>query len=832
MWQGSRLGTKLSRLLAILSMLVVSGVLSSPAHADEDMPIGRPVERISFRGNIKVESAAIQRALSAEERPGQKPVEVGQPLELKLIQEDIKAIWRMNSFDDVRVEATEVDGGVDITWLLVEKPTIRKIYVAGARELGLDKINEVLDLRKDTILDLTKVKKNVDKVRELYVEKGYYLADVSSETKRITQNEVDVYFNVDEHAKVEVRHIGFLGNVAATAEELRGAMGTQEGGWLSFITSTGTYKEEAFDRDILMLTAFYYDRGHLNVKFGKPMIDLSPDKQFLYITIPVDEGPQYKFGKIEFKGDLVVPKPEYLKRLTIQPGEIFNRSRLGNDIVKLNDLYKDRGYAYVNITPLTQIDNETHTVDLTFDAQQGARVYFERINIRGNVKTRDKVIRRELKIFEGELYSEALVEFSKNRVQALGFFEKVEISTKRGTTDERLEVNIEVTERPTGTFQIGAGFSSVENFIATAQIQQANLFGHGQSIALQAQVSSLRQLINLRLFEPYLFDSDWSGSAEIFNQLYQFTDFSRRTIGGSLTLGYALIQPWLRVSLTATAQYDAAETGSTGSIFGSSPSAFTQFSRLPLANLFNNGRTFSLRPAITYDTRDNRLFPTSGLLASFSTELASDLFGSEIEFLKHTFNFRFYIPLGGQTGQPGSGFVLKANSNVGLITSPNPEGLPIYIRYFLGGILDMRGFKKTAGIEVDDIAKRLQDYGFHAPTMSFPIPGTLMIEPTESEPLPELDRFCDAMIAIRGEIRAIEEGTMARDDNPLKNAPHTVRAAIEGEWTHPYSREVALFPAPWTKDTKFFSHVGRLNNAHGDRNLVCACPPMEDYLQK
>jgi len=147
-------------------------------------------------------------------------------------------------------------------------------------------------------------------------------------------------------------------------------------------------------------------------------------------------------------------------------------------------------------------------------------------------------------------------------------------------------------------------------------------------------------------------------------------------------------------------------------------------------------------------------------------------------------------------------------------------------------ILDMRGFKKTAGIEVDDIAKRLQDYGFHAPTMSFPIPGTLMIEPTESEPLPELDRFCDAMIAIRGEIRAIEEGTMARDDNPLKNAPHTVRAAIEGEWTHPYSREVALFPAPWTKDTKFFSHVGRLNNAHGDRNLVCACPPMEDYLQK
>ncbi|HEY8079724.1 MAG TPA: outer membrane protein assembly factor BamA, partial [Labilithrix sp.] len=318
--------------------------------------------------------------------------------------------------------------------------------------------------------------------------------------------------------------------------------------------------------------------------------------------------------------------------------------------------------------------------------------------IKGNTKTRDKVLRREMEIEEGQLFSETKLEDSKRRIVALGYFERVDVSTEQGSTPERININFEVTERPTGTFQVGAGFSSIENFIATAQIQQANLFGNGQSLALQAQISSLRQLVSIRFFEPYFLDSDWSTSAELFDNLLVFPDFARRSVGGAMTFGYALIQPWLRLGVTGTVQYDSVDTQQVNTFFGTTSGFVSVFQRLPLANLFSSGRTISLRPTLTYDTRNNRLFPSSGIYIQASTEIATSAIGSELEFLRHELTARFYYPLFGQTEQPGSGFVIKMNNRVGLITSPLSEGVPIFARYFLGGILDVRGYRlRTIG---------------------------------------------------------------------------------------------------------------------------------------
>jgi outer membrane protein insertion porin family len=277
-------------------------------------------------------------------------------------------------------------------------------------------------------------------------------------------------------------------------------------------------------------------------------------------------------------------------------------------------------------------------------------------------------------------------------VTALGYFERVDVSTEQGSTPNKIIINFEIAEKPTGTFQVGAGFSSVENFIATAQVQQANLFGNGQSLALQAQLSGLRQLVTLRFFEPYFLDSDWNFSSELFDTLYVFPDFSRRSLGGSVTFGYALIQPWLRLSLTGTVEQDKVDTAQVSTFFGTTPGYISIFQRLPLANLFNDGRTISLRPSLVYDTRDNRLFPSAGVFLQASTEFASNYLGSEIQYLRHSLTGRFYYPLGGGTGAPGSGFILKLNTNFGLITSPSAQGVPIFTRYFLGGILDVRGF--------------------------------------------------------------------------------------------------------------------------------------------
>lgn len=637
---------------------------------------GRVIGALKFRGNKKAEDDAIRAVMKS--LPGSK-------LDSEQLREDIRNVWRLGFFEDVQVEAIETGGKIDLTLVLREKPVIRKIYVSGAHEVGLDKINEVLDVKRDTIVDPAKIKRNVEKIRDLYVEKGYYLAEVTSDIQRKDENHVDIYFIVDEHAKVEVRQIRFLGNQHLTDAELKSAMGTQEGGWLSFLTSSGTYREDAFDRDLLLITAFYYDHGYINVKLGKPEIELSGDKQFLYITIPIEEGEIYKIGKIDFHGDLLFPKAEYFKRMSVHAGETFNRSKLGADISHLNDLYKDEGYAYVNILPQTAIDAVARTVDVIFEVQKGNQVYFGRINIRGNTKTRDKVIRREMRVYEGELYNQTRLDRSKRLIQALGFFEKVELSTKTSEADpNRLDVNIEVTERATGTFQIGAGFSSVENFIGQAQISQNNLFGRGTTLQLQAQISSLRQLFTLRYLDPYFLDTRLTFAFSLYNSLLFYPSFNRTARGGDLTWGY-LFGDHLRVFGTYKLEYVNVQQNQVGlTIGGFAPS--TQVSPGTVSNLFRSGFTSSVRLSMNYDTRDDRMFAKHGMFHSLAVEVADPLIASQSVYTRVSGWARFYHPIWGP-------FIFRLNVEGGLVTSRDPQGVPIYERYFVGGINTIRGFQ-------------------------------------------------------------------------------------------------------------------------------------------
>jgi outer membrane protein insertion porin family len=482
-------------------------------------------------------------------------------------------------------------------------------------------------------------------------------------------------------------------------------MQTGQGGFFAF-GSGGPYRQDVFERDVLLLNALYYDKGYMNVSIGTPRVMLTPDREGIEITLLIHEGPRFKIRQLKvYERDADGKEVEPLggrralrQLIRAKSGDYFNRAELVKDLGAVRTLYRDAGYANVEAEPETELDPVKHEVDIIIPIRRGPLVHVERIEIKGNTKTRDKVLRREMEIEEAQLFSETKLEDSKKRIVALGYFERVDVSTEQGSTPETININFEVTERPTGTFQVGAGFSSIENFIATAQIQQANLFGNGQSLALQAQISGLRQLISIRFFEPYFLDSDWSSSVELYDNLLVFPDFARRTYGGALTFGYALIQPWLRVGVTGTVQWDSVDTNQVNTFFGSTSGFVSIFQRLPLANLFNSGRTISLRPTLTYDTRNNRLFPSSGLFLQASTELASSALGSEIEFLRHELTARFYYPLFGQGEQPGSGFILKMNNKFGVITSPLAQGVPIFARYFLGGILDIRGYRlRTIG---------------------------------------------------------------------------------------------------------------------------------------
>ncbi|MEJ7598070.1 MAG: outer membrane protein assembly factor BamA, partial [Kofleriaceae bacterium] len=493
---------------------------------------GRPIERVQFRGNRKVEDDAIRVQLLSK---------AGTLLDAAKLREDLRAMWKMGFFADIDVEAEiGTSAGVTLTFAVKEKPAIRKVLVSGHSELGLDKINEVIDLELDAIVDISKVKKNREKIADLYVQKGFYLATVDYEIKPVNEAEVDVYFKVDEKAKVEIRDVQFIGNTSISDDELRGAISTTRKNAMSFLNDSGTYSQETFERDLLVVSAHYWDRGYANVKVGTPQLRLSRDKQYMYLSIPVDEGPVFTIGQVTFKGDLIGSAQKNIEKVSVRAGMTFSRTRIAEDREKLSNYYQDQGYAYANVLPLTKVDLPKRQILLTFEVARGKRAYFERINIRGNSKSRDKVIRREMKISEGELFNNTNLEVSKRRINALGFFETVVVSTKRGSSDEFVEVNVEVTERPTGTFQIGAGFSSVENFIAQAQVSQNNLFGRGQTLALQAQISSLRQLFLLRFVEPWFLDTPWRFSFDLYNQSRGFGTFYRNASGGTLTWGYPL----------------------------------------------------------------------------------------------------------------------------------------------------------------------------------------------------------------------------------------------------------------------------------------------------
>ncbi|HMG20435.1 MAG TPA: outer membrane protein assembly factor BamA, partial [Kofleriaceae bacterium] len=493
---------------------------------------GRPIERVQFRGNRKVEDDAIRVQLLS------KP---GTLFDSAKLREDIRAMWKMGFFADVNVEAeVGTAGGLTLTFAVKEKPSIRKVLVAGNHELGLDKINEVIDLELDTIVDISKIKKNREKVSDQYVQKGFYLATVDYEIKPVNEAEVDVWFKVDEKAKVKIRDVQFIGNRSIADDELRLAIQTRRQDALSFLNDSGVYSQEAFERDLLLVSAHYWDKGYANVKVGTPQLRLSRDKEYMYLSIPIDEGPVFSIGTVNFKGDLIGTPADNQLRIRMRPGTTFSRTQIAEDREKLSAYYQDQGYAYANVSPLTKVDLPNRKISLTYEVARGKRAYFERINIRGNSKTRDKVIRREMKIAEGELFNNTNLEVSKRRITALGYFENVTVSTKRGSSDEFVEVNVEVSERPTGTFQIGAGFSSVENFIAQAQISQNNLFGRGQTLSVQAQLSSLRQLFLLRFVEPYFLDTMWTFGFDLYNQSIGFTSFFRNSSGGQLTWGYPL----------------------------------------------------------------------------------------------------------------------------------------------------------------------------------------------------------------------------------------------------------------------------------------------------
>ncbi|MDP6943105.1 MAG: outer membrane protein assembly factor BamA [Myxococcota bacterium] len=643
-----------------------AGAPAARAQAEAAASVVRGVE---IRGLNRVDRANVRAKIYSQ---------VGQVLDRIRVSEDIKRIYRMGFFEDVDVATVPAaDGGVILHYRVKERPTIVAVtYDIRGDELDEEELSEVVNLKRFDILDEGAIKRNLRKIRERYEEDGFYLVDTSYTLEKVSPQGVQVTLKVDEGDPVEVRHVNIVGNIHVPTDEIKGVMMTKEGGYFSFLTQTGKFKEELLDVDSQRVQQFLGTKGFAKARADRPTISLSADRKSLTLTLRVDEGGRFTISKVDVDmlgGEWIIPREELMAMVEVEPGSVFDLMKLSIDAQKIGDAFKDMGYANAGVSFRDNTDDETRRIELTYTIQPGVPVRIRRIEIRGNRVTRDKVIRRELKLAEGDLFSVTSLRRSQMRLQSLGFFERAQIIPKRTEDEGLIDLEIEVKERSTGQFQIGAGFSSAESFMFTANIAKENFMGRGQRIALNAMIGGIRKQFSMNFHEPYFFDTRWDFGINIYNQSIEYPDYSRSQSGGSFSWGYRFTDELL-ISLAYTLEHINVNIRSTS---------------IPLNIAKRNGLTSSLRATAVYDTRDNRLFPTSGTYTSFSTEYADEWLGSENRFIRLIGSTRFYVPLFWD-------IVFKTNTTAGYVRALDDNPIPLYQRFQVGGIFTVRGFERNS----------------------------------------------------------------------------------------------------------------------------------------
>lgn len=629
----------------------------------------RDVQYIEIQGLKKIEEGSLLPLVSGLS---------GKRINADAIRQSIDRLYSLGHFSDVRV----LYRGSDRTLIfdLEEKPSIQKITFEGSSEVSEDDLKEALDVEVFQNLDIKKVRTSIDKVLKLYEDKGFFLATIDFETKPSESNpgQVELVFKISENQMVQVKRIKFRGNTHFSSERLKGSMVTSEEGFFSFLGGSGAYKQDAFDRDLKMLQFLYYNEGFIQVKIGRPEVTITPDKRSMVISIAIEEGEQFRVSKVDFSGDLLFSDEKLLETVSLREGDLFSYQKMQTDLSALQALYGDLGYAFVNPIPRTKINEEQRTVDIIFEIDKGEKVYFGEINVVGNTSTRDKVIRREIRIYEGELYNETARRISLENIQRLGFFEEVNFKTSvPPDRPNRMDIDIVVKERNTGSIQFGAGLASGLGFTLNGQLNQTNFLGKGQSIAVNINANAIQQEYRASFTEPYFLDSNWSMGGNLYRTMFQRSLYLDIRQGGAVNVGHPF-NDYLRLFGSYSNYITTVENG-----FGINDQTYDNV-------LFpkdqSSGRTSSLGLTLEYDRRNDRFAPSRGFYTQVGGEYVG--LGGDFEYTRFNFNVRWYKGLFWD-------LVLRTNFTYGLLQSRDgdPESIPFTERFLLGGPNTLRGFR-------------------------------------------------------------------------------------------------------------------------------------------
>jgi outer membrane protein insertion porin family len=636
-----------------------------------DLILKRPkIGEIKIEGNKRIEREAILNKLDV--RPGT-------PFRKSILGKEIREIYSMGYFDDVQINAEETpEGTIDLKVTVKERPSIQTIDIEGNKVFHKDEIIDKLTTKRFYVASNEKIRAAVETIKKMYEKAGYHQPKIDHEIKDLSKNEAKLIFKINEGPKSYLTHVVFQGRNKLSESDIRKLVTLKEKTWWWFLDDSGKFTNETLEENRMRIAVAYHDNGFIDVQVGAPKVDYKDGT--VTVTYPIREGSRFQVRKVNVEGDLILPAKKLIAALKVQPHTWFRRSLVAEDIKELTKTYNNLGYAYVDIEPRQKVNEKYDFLDLTYHITKGERVTIEKVEIAGNERTRDKIIRRALAVSEGDRYSADAFEATKKRLEGMDFFEAVRLKTSPGSRPDLMNVTVEVVEKKTGQLSAGLGYSSQDGAMGNISLQERNLFGMGIMASAKGNLSARRNTYEGSVTYPWIFDMPLSGTVRGYKSRLKESNYLRDGEGFSVHLGYPLYGFW---GMSTGISRDSSKLSGFEQGFARSVvNYYKQYGTVAqkFLNVSENALSFGLQR----DTRNNAVIPTGGSKISLSSRFSG--FGGDLTFASHNAEMSYYYPLFWRA-------VLKLRTNGSLLQEVGPDPIPFDRRLLLGGVSSIRGYQ-------------------------------------------------------------------------------------------------------------------------------------------
>lgn len=608
-------------------------------------------------------------------------VQAGDPFDTDLLDRALKNLYATGLFADVAL----YQEGNDLIIAVVENPIINEINFEGNKKVKDENLMSEIQLRPRTVFTRTKVQADVERLQELYRLGGRFSAEIDPKIIKLDQNRVNLVFEISEGPETRISRISFIGNRHFDDDQLQKAIRSKEDRWWRLWSGNDKYDPDrlAFDRELLR--KFYLDHGYADFRVENAVAELSPDRKNFFVTFTVEEGERYKVGNIHIQTSMPEIDTGPLKEfLTFKPGDWYRASDLEKTVVKLTDELGNRQYAFIDVRPSVERNREGRTINVTFTIDEGQKTFVENINVNGNMRTLDEVIRREMALIEGDPFNASKLKKSEQRIKDLGFFETVQVKPQPGSAPDKTNIDVTVSEKSTGELSVGAGYSTADGVLGDFRIREKNFLGKGQQLELATTLSGRRTEFDFSFTEPYFLKRDLSAGIDLFHITRDYQDessYDSKRTGAALRLGYPLSEHWRQNLSYRFENNEITNVDATASVY--------------IKQQAGKRSTSALSSRLTYDTTDSRLEPTEGFLGRIDTEVAG--LGGDAQYVKARVGGTYYHPIREK-------WILSLLGEGGYVVGWGGEDVRINERFFIGGST-FRGFEE-GGVGARDQATK------------------------------------------------------------------------------------------------------------------------------